>query len=152
MGSERLGREYSAVRCLGWGRGCLQRLSDDKHGGVRGGAGVVKQWRRKKRGRSTVGCSLYSRQKWWNEGDAVAKPWEGKWRWSPWLGRRWHGLGADVWVVRLTSGPQAVSQFSKLSKLVETCKVEKAALSSCKTSQFLHEASLEYHAQRFRLC
>jgi hypothetical protein len=45
-----------------------------------------------------------------------------------------------------------VSHFSELSKLAETCKVKKAALSSFKNSQFLHEASLKYSKQLSQLC
>jgi hypothetical protein len=51
--------------------GCPWQLSNGEHGGVRSGTGVVKRWRRKKGG----GCSLYSRQRWWNEGGLVVELW-----------------------------------------------------------------------------
>jgi hypothetical protein len=154
-GSERLGREYLVARCLGWGRGdrrgvragCLLWLSDSKHGGVWGDTGAVKRRRRKKRG-----CSFYSCERRWNEGGAVVKPWVAKWWWWPRSGCRRCGLGADVRTVRLTIGPHVVSHFSELSKLAETYKVKKAALSFSKNFQFLNEASLEYSEQLFQLC
>jgi hypothetical protein len=82
---------------------------------------------------------------------AAAKLWAAKQLWQPWSGHRRRGLGADVRTVRLMSGPHAVSLFSELSKLVETCKVEKAAFSCCKNFQFFNEASLEYSEQLCQL-
>jgi hypothetical protein len=132
------------ARCLGWGRdgrrgaraGYLRCLNDSEHDGVQSGTGAVKRWRRKKGGCSTVGCSLYSRQRRWNESSAAVKPWLAKQWWWPWLGCRRCGLGADVWIVRLMSGPHAVSHFFELSKLAETCKVGKDILSCSKKFPF----------------
>jgi hypothetical protein len=81
----------------------------------------------------------------------AVKPWMAKQRWWPQSGRCRCDLGVDVRTVRLTSGPHAVSHFSELSKLAGTCKVEKAALSCSKNSQFLHVASLEYYEQLSQL-
>jgi hypothetical protein len=141
-GSERLGRKYSVARCLGWGRGswrgagvgCSQWLSDGEHDGVWSGARAVKRRKRKKRGGgcSMVGCSHYSHQRRWNEGGTMVKPWVAKQRWWPRSVCHRRGLGADVRTVRLMSRPHTVSLFSELSKLVETCKVGKAALSCSK--------------------
>jgi hypothetical protein len=93
-------------------------------------------------GCSAVWCSLHSRQRPWNEDGAVAKPWAAKRRLRLWSGRHRRGLGIKIRTVRLTSGPHAVSLFSELSKLVETCKVENSALSCSKFSQFLYDAIL----------
>jgi hypothetical protein len=49
------------------------------------------------------------------------------------------------------SGTHVVSLFSKLSKLVETCKVDKAALYYSKNSQFLYDARLQYSEQLSQL-
>jgi hypothetical protein len=80
------------------------------------------------------------------------KPWATKRWWWPRSGRRRCGLGADVRTVRLTIGPHVVSHFSELSKLAESYKVKKTALSFSKNFQFLNEASLEYSEQLFKLC
>jgi hypothetical protein len=60
--------------------------------------------------------------------------------------------GADVWTVRLASGPHVVSLFSELFKLAQTWKLKISALHCSKNSQFLLAARLGYCEQFFQLC
>jgi hypothetical protein len=61
-------------------------------------------------------------------------------------------LGASVRTGSPTGGSRAVSVFSNLSKTGSNSKVEKAALSCSKNSQFLHEDRFEYCEQLSQLC
>jgi hypothetical protein len=79
VGSERLGRKYSAVWCSEWGRdgrrragaGCLWWLSEGEHSGVQGGTGAVKRWRRKKWGAPFIAAR--------GGGTKVARRWNHGW-------------------------------------------------------------------------
>jgi hypothetical protein len=126
--------------------------------GVREGperwSAMAQRWRARRRrggeaggGGRKGGCSFYSCQRRWEEGDVVAATvGEAKRRW-PWS----EGCRCG-WAPLFGQGPRLVGPawfhyFLNYPKLVETCTIEMDALSCSKNLQFMHESSIEYSKQ-----